>query len=102
MIDIYNIIALILLFASLPVIILAEIRRRFLTEKRLRALLPDEPRIRRKAISFDIIPQSVPDTENGRMFLGYRRKKLRETFVVDGVTIVVAMISMAVITIWPR
>jgi hypothetical protein len=86
-----------IILAACWAIIIAEVCRRILVERKLRNLLPKERSIRRISIFYHIDPKSIPETEKGKEFIVYQRAMaVRTLYIVTAALLTLAITGIAV------
>lgn len=69
------------------------IRRVILTERKFKELLPNCKGVKRYPPLFEINPHSIPKTENGKLFLYYRKKYLHRSLVSIAIAVGILLVA---------
>jgi hypothetical protein len=73
---------------------IAAIAQRVLDELKLRELFPHGKSIKRLPVFFIIDLNSIPDSENGREYMAYKKRSDNRTFKIIGSAILVLVIVL--------
>ncbi len=78
-------------------IVLSDVVRRVLVERKLRELLPDATSIKRSPPFFHIDPESVPKSFRGKEFLTYQKKMSKIVIIIMIIAILILALSPMIV-----